>query len=54
MGSLKGIWFQSWDEVQQEKVKMIASDERTEKEMEREFEEEELRCTKAFVLVGGR
>ena len=35
------------------KVKMIASDEKTEKELEREFEEEELKCTKAFVLVGG-
>ena len=32
---------------------MIASDEKTEKEMEKEFEEEELKCTKAFVLVGG-
>ena len=35
------------------KVKMIASDEKTEKEMEKELEEEELKCTKAFVLVGG-
>ena len=35
------------------KVKMIASDVKTEKEMEREFEQEELKCTKAFVLVGG-
>ena len=35
------------------KVKMIASDEKTEKEMEDEFEQEELKCTKAFVLVGG-
>ena len=34
------------------KVKMIASDEKTEKEMEK-FEQEELKCTKAFVLVGG-
>ena len=32
---------------------MIASDEKTEKEMEKEFEEEELKCTTAFVLVGG-
>ena len=35
------------------KVKMIASDEKTEKAMEEEFEQEELKCTRAFVLVGG-
>ena len=32
---------------------MIASDEKTEKAMEEEFEQEELKCTRAFVLVGG-
>ena len=35
------------------KVKMIASDEKTEKAMEEKFDQEELRCTRAFVVVGG-
>ena len=53
MGSLKGIWSKAGTKCNRKKVKMIASDEKTEKELEREFEEEELKCTKAFVLVGG-
>ena len=36
------------------KVKMIASDGKTEKAVEEEFEQEELRCTRAVVLVGGK
>ena len=32
---------------------MIASDEKTEKGIDKEFEQEEFKCTKAFVLVGG-
>ena len=53
MGSLKEFGSKAGTKCNRKKVKMIASDEKTEKELEREFEEEELKCTKAFVLVGG-
>ena len=46
MGSFEGTWFQNWNEMQQ-KREVITSD----KELERQFEEEELKCTKTFVLV---